>query len=170
MNSAIIILIVLGLIGASKGSGGGGSGGNGGQPVMAGTIVWDCVKGCSWPNPFDKDKCWARDYDYNVTISGWRREDDPNNKAFGNLVPLKVVSGSYDYADPNKGLRDAEAKYETAGGIQCNWHHARTNCYIEDAKTDGMLDQVTEWFAGDINFGDIGFPDMGSSGGGAVGR
>jgi hypothetical protein len=169
MNSAIIILIVLGLIGASKGSGNGGSGGNGGTPLMSGTIIWDCVKNCAVKNPFGSG-CWVRDYDYKVTINGWRREDDPNHRSFGNLVPLKVVSGDYDYADPNKGLRDAEAKYETAGGIQCRWATSRTNCYLEDAKKDGYLDQVTEWFTGDIDFGDIGFPDMGSSGGGAVGR
>tara|TARA_B100000029_G_C17588232_1_gene961761 strand:- start:2683 stop:3198 length:516 start_codon:yes stop_codon:yes gene_type:complete len=158
MNAGIIILI-LALLGFSKGSGSKSNGSNGnGAPLPNGTITWDCRKNCALKNPFGSG-CWVRDYDYRVHIDGFRREDNPQNPNFGKLVRLQLYSNDYDYADPNKGLREVEAKYESEGGVACNWNIVRTPCYLEDAKKDGVLDQVTNFFTAGIDLGSIGLPD-----------
>ena len=137
-----------------------------------GTITYECHKGCKIRKPFSSS-CWVRDYDYKVKIQGWKLDQ-------GKLVPFQVISGNYDYSNlrtggRDKGLSDATAKYEAQRGVECNWEVIQTACFKEDAKKDGQLDALAEFFnLGDLNLGDLGLdlPDglNGLQGGGAVGR
>ena len=71
---------------------------------------------CDWA-PFGS--CWVVDYDFNITIEGWREIKTHSQTLY---QPLKVGSGNLDYEDTAEYVNSVSArvmkKYIGAGGIE----------------------------------------------------
>ena len=104
---------------------------------------------CDWA-PFGS--CWVVDYDFNITIEGWREIKTHSQTLY---QPLTVSSGNLDYKDTAEYVNSVSSrvmqKYIGAGGVEnLSWQTTIEPSFYEYWEKDAEQDEIGKLLAQQI--------------------